>query len=181
MLDQTRHFALVDFPPLLDRPLDPEWPQGVVAQYIVLTYFRELLSHREKVLRNEEVEAVHQIRVAARRTRTALQTLHTLWEGDEPKRFERYLERFATAFNVARDLDVLVLYFEERIADAGDERAQAYRWLLERNRGERAAQQPRLEQALQKMEESAFPALFVAYFSRRPVDLWALGAEHGAG
>jgi len=179
MTEQTRRFALVDFPPLLDRPLDTGWPQGVVAQYTVLRYFRELLSHREEVLRNEDVEAVHQIRVAARRTRTALQTLHPLWDGDEPRRFERYLERFATAYNVARDLDVLIIYFESRLADHGDERAQAYRWLLERTRKERGRQQPRLAQALLKMEEGAFPALFVAYFSRRPFDLWAWGAVRG--
>jgi CHAD domain-containing protein len=175
MSDQ-RHFALVDFPPLLDQPFDTAWPLGAAAQYIVLKHFRELLSHRESVLLGEDVEAVHQIRVAARRTRTALQTLRKLWDSDEVQRFERYLVRFATAFNVARDLDVLVLYFNERIgaAPSGDERLHAYSWLLERNQGLRADEQSHLQQALAKMEESAFPALFVAFFSRRPFDLWAM-------
>jgi CHAD domain-containing protein len=169
----------VEFPPLLDEPLNPEWDLGVAAQHTVLFHFREVLVQRQVVWDNVELEGVHQIRVAARRTRTALQTLRALWSGPEVRRFERYLERFATAFGLARDLDVMILYFEELVATATDERAVAYRWLLERNRLRRVEEQPKLERILRKMEQSAFPAAFVTYFSHMPLDLWALGVQHG--
>ncbi len=168
-----------EFPPLVDEPLNPAWDLGVAAQHTVLLHFREVLKQRQVVWDNTQLEGVHQIRVAARRTRTALQTLAPLWPGPETARFMRYLERFATAFGEARDLDVMIIYFEELLATAEGERAAAYRWLLERNRHTRAQQQPKLEQVLEQMEESAFPVAFATYFSRTPADLWALGGQHG--
>jgi CHAD domain-containing protein len=168
-----------EFPPLVSEPLSPAWDLGVAAQHIVLYHFREVLAQRLVVWGNAELEGVHQIRVAARRTRTALQTLGPLWPEAEVARFEKYLVRFATAFGVARDLDVMILYLEEQLAAAQGERAAAYRWLLERNRHKRQEQQPQLETVLVDMEQSAFPLAFVTYFSRTPCDLWALGAQHG--
>jgi CHAD domain-containing protein len=168
-----------EFPPLIDEPLDPAWDLGVAAQHVVLYHFREVLKQRQVVWDNAQLEGVHQIRVAARRTRTALQTLGVLWPGQETARFGRYLERFATAFGMARDLDVMIIYFEELLATATGERAAAYRWLLERNRHKRAQQQPQLELVLAQMEESAFPVAFATYFAHTPYDLWALGAQHG--
>lgn len=168
-----------EFPPLIDEPLNPAWDLGVAAQHTVLYHFREVLAQRQVVWDNTDLEGVHQIRVAARRTRTALQTLAPLWPGQETARFMRYLERFATAFGIARDLDVLIIYFEELLASAEGERAAAYRWLLERNRRQRIKQQPRLEQVLLRMEQAAFPAAFTAYFASTPYDLWAMEAPHG--
>jgi len=172
-------FAEVEFPPIVDQPLNPGWDLGVAAQHVVLFHFREVLRQRQAVWENVEMEAVHEIRVAARRTRTALQTLRPLWVMPEVGRFERYLERFATAFGAARDLDVLIVYFEELLKDAAGERAAAYRWLLERNRERRALEQPRLERVLTKMEESGFPVAFTHYFSSWPIDLWLTTVPHG--
>lgn len=167
-------FAVVQFPPLLAEPLDPAWDIGVAAQHIVLTHFSELLSWRAPVWRNTDVEAVHQIRVSARRCRTALQTFAVLWPAQQAQRFAAYIARFADSFGTARDLDVMLLWLEEQLAGADSDRAAAYRWLLERNTAKRAAQQPRLEKTLLKLEQDGFPAAFAAYFSRLPIDLWEL-------
>jgi CHAD domain-containing protein len=168
-----------EFPPLVNETLSPAWDLGVAAQHILLLHFREVLAQRQVVWDNIHLEGVHQIRVAARRTRTALQTLGPLWPEAEVERFGRYLERFATAFGVARDLDVMILYLEDQLAAAQGERSAAYRWLLERNQLKRREQQPQLEQVLLDMEQSAFPLAFVTYFSHTPSDLWALGVQHG--
>lgn len=168
-----------EFPPLLSEPLNPAWDLGVAAQHILLCHFRELLKQREVVWDNVQLEGVHQIRVSARRTRTALQTLGPLWPEAEVARFGRYLERFATAFGVARDLDVMILYCEEQLAQATGERAAAFSWLLARNQHKRTQQQPQLEQVLTQLEADAFPLAFVTYFTHTPTDLWALGVQHG--
>jgi CHAD domain-containing protein len=169
-------FAAVELPPLLREPLNPSWDLGVAAQHIVLTHFGEMLGWRSGVWENREVEAVHQIRVAARRCRTALQTFAALWPDRQARRFGDYVARFADAFGTARDLDVMLLWLEEQLQAADSDRAAAYRWLLERNREKRSAVQPQLERTLLKLEADGFPAAFVAYFSHLPVDLWEL--EH---
>jgi hypothetical protein len=171
------HFAPVDFPPLLSQQLDPAWDLGAAAQHIVLTHFREALDHRRGVWEDTEVEAVHQIRVAARRCRTALQTFAALWEHDKAaQKFGDYIARFAERFNTARDLDVMLIWLREQLETADEDRAAGLRWLLERNTAKRRAEQQALEHALLKLERDGLPAAFVAYFSHVPIDLWELGA-----
>jgi len=170
-------FSVVDFPPLLEEPLDPAWDLGVAAQHIVLTHFREMLRRRKGVWVNEAVEDVHQIRVAARRCRTALQTFASLWDEKQAKPFGDYLAKFAEQFNIARDLDVMLIWLREQLETADEDRAVGYNWLLERNGAKRQAEQPKLEKALTKLEKDGFPAAFVAYFSHVPVDLWELNPK----
>jgi CHAD domain-containing protein len=167
-------FSDVEFPPLLEEGLNPAWDLGVAAQHIVLTHFREMLRRRKGVWRNDDDEDVHQIRVAARRCRTALQTFAALWDDKQARKFGDYLARFAEAFNVARDIDVMLIWLREQLESADEDHAAGYRWLLERNTAKRQAEQHRLEKALAKLERDGLPAAFVSYFSHLPLDLWEL-------
>jgi CHAD domain-containing protein len=172
------------FPPILNETLDPSWDLGVSAQHIVLSHFSEVLRWREHVWQNTDVEAVHQIRVSARRCRTALQTFAVLWPGREYKMFSRYIATFADAFGTARDLDVMLIWLNEQVATTSTDRAAAYRWLIERNSERRMLEQPRLERCLLKFESDGFAAAFASYFSRLPQDLWELspvGSEAANG
>jgi CHAD domain-containing protein len=177
--EASPQFAEIALPPVVGLPADPDWDLGTYAQHTILTYFRELLAQRRVVWNNEEVEGVHQIRVAARRCRTALQTFEALWEEGEAGRFAKYLARFADTFGVARDLDVLIIYLTEQLNEVSGERRTAYQWLLRRNVALRAQEQQRLEERLRQFEQDGFPSRLVDYFSRRPRDLWALGEADG--
>ena len=171
-------FTEIEFPPLVNSPADPTWPMGIYAQHTMLVRFKELLAQREVVWLNEDVEGVHQIRVAARRCRTALQTFAPLWPEADVRRFLRYLTSLADAFGTARDLDVMVIYLREQLTSAEGDEAVAYRWLLERNEGLRAQEQPALERVLLRLEEDQFAQALVAYFASTPVDIWALLEGH---
>jgi CHAD domain-containing protein len=169
----------VDFPELIDQPANPEWELGIYAQHNVLTYFRQMLSERTAVLDNVDIEGVHQIRVAARRCRTALQTYTVLWDVKDVKRYRKYLGNFADVFGVARDLDVLLVYLREQLESAEGERRTALNWLLARNQLKRDAEQPHLVEAIRQLDAEGFPEAFVTYFATQPTDLWALEVDHG--
>lgn len=179
MHEASPQFAEIALPPVAGQPADPAWDLGTYAQHTILTYFGELLAQRRVVWENREVEGVHQIRVAARRCRTALQTFEALWEDGEAQRFAKYLGRFADTFGVARDLDVMVIYLREQLAGASGERATAYQWLLRRNVALREQEQRRIEERLRRFEADGIAPRLVEFFSRRPVDLWALGGADG--
>ncbi len=164
-------FSSPRFPANLDTEPSADWQFSHWCQFILLRYMRELLEQREVVWRNEQVEGVHQIRVAARRLRTALQTFSALWDSSAVRQHAKYLARFADTFGVARDLDVMILYLEAQLHGAHRERRAALEWMLERKRRLRAAQQPMLEEALLKLEEDGYPAAFVEFFSSNPCDL----------
>lgn len=165
-------FCDVEFPPAALEPLDCAAAFGPAAQAIVLRHFRELLEQREHVWDNAEVEAVHRIRVAARRTRTALQTFAALWPAGESRPYLDELADFADRFNAARDLDVMIIYLREQLRDAETGRRAALEWLLERNIELRRKEQPKLERALLRFERRKQPQRFVDYFARKPLDLW---------
>lgn len=177
--EQPPSFAAVEFPLLLSAEPDPAWELGIYAQFVVLKYFRDLLAQRSVVWDNQDVEGVHRIRVAARRCRTALQTLGALWDAAEVQRFQKYLSRFADTFGVSRDLDVMLIYLREQLATVQGERRAAYSWLLERNAEKRDAEQPKLKRVLLQLENDGFAQALVAYFSRTPVNLWPMELHHG--
>ncbi|MBN2082175.1 CHAD domain-containing protein [bacterium] len=172
-------FSEPGFPPVINLEADPKWDLGLFAQHTILRMFRAVLAQRQVVWDNVDVEGVHQIRVAARRCRTALQTLDSLWDEVKVEYFRDYLAGFADTFGVSRDLDVMVLYLQEQLAAASGERATALTWLLKRNQAKRAEEQPRLQQVLLRLEADHFPIDFVAYFARAPIDLWRLEVVDG--
>jgi CHAD domain-containing protein len=176
---QPPSFAAVEFPPLLSAEPDPAWELGVYAQFVVLKHFRDLLTQRQVVWDNQDVEGVHHIRVAARRCRTALQTFGALWDAAEVQRFQKYLSRFADTFGISRDLDVMLIFLRGQLATAHGERRAAYSWLFKRNAEKRKAEQSKLESVLLKLESDGFPKVLAAYFSRTPVDLWPMELHRG--
>ncbi len=167
------HFAEVQLPPQVSEPMDCGWSLGISVQCIVLKYFSEMLEQRAPAWSADEVEAVHKLRVAARRTRTALQTFSVLWEGkSEAARHLKALGDFAEAFNMARDLDVMIIYLREQLEKSESENRAALIWLLKRNEQLREKQRPLLHKALAKLEKQRVPEKFVAFFSKYPFDLW---------
>ncbi|MEZ5338431.1 MAG: CHAD domain-containing protein [bacterium] len=170
-------FSMPDFPPLVSAQPDPAWPLGQWCQFILLRYMQDLLAQREVVWRNEQVEGVHQIRVSARRLRTALQTFHALWEPAQVRKHSRYLAEFADTFGVARDLDVMIIYLDSQLHGAHRERRAALNWMLESKRRLRLAQQPELEEALRRLEADEYPRRFVELFSSKPFDIRSGGGQ----
>ena len=167
-LQETPAFEMPRFPAVMDAEPSPDWALGPWCQYILLRYMQELLAQRDVVWRNEQLEGVHQIRVAARRLRTALQTFSVLWDKAAIRRHTRYLADFADTFGVARDLDVMIIYLEAQLHGAHRERRSALEWMLERKRQLRADQQPRLEEALLNFERTGYALEFVDYFKSKP-------------
>lgn len=179
-------FSRPEFPELLGRGLDPRWPVAVAAQWTVLRYLSDMLDQREAAYRAEETEGVHQIRVAARRVRTALQTFRNLWPGREVQSHLELFGSLADIFTAARDLDVMIEYLEAQIESASRANQPALRSLLETARRDRAAEQPQIRGQLEMLERSKLPAKLVRYFSANPCDLaefarsGRLQAGHGA-
>jgi hypothetical protein len=173
-------FTELRFPAVIDQPLGGSQPFALCAQATVLRHFRELLRQREHVMLNDDVEAVHEIRVAARRTRTALQTFGTLWPDSQIKRHLSYLAKLADAFGVARDTDVMVIYIEKQLKTASEPRTEALQFLLRRAKSRRKAEQPELERLLMKTEKGPEGQAFIDYFAGRPLDLWQLSDDSAA-
>lgn len=171
--------AEIEFPAIIDGAADPAWDLGTYAQHAVLKHFRRVLDQREVVWANDGPDGVHDIRVATRRCRTAMQTFSSLWDAPEVKRLARRMGAFAKAFGPARDMDVIIIYLQDKLAQNSGSPDPAAKWLLARNIELRLAGQPRVEAALLDFECEELPAQIVDYFSRHPHDLWSREAPDG--
>ncbi|MHC4947009.1 MAG: CHAD domain-containing protein [Planctomycetota bacterium] len=89
---------------------------------------------------DKEIEYVHQLRVATRRSDAALRIFDRFVPAKQYRRARRRLRRIRRAAGAARECDVHLAILREHRPAAGDERA-AYGFLLKRTRAERRAAQ----------------------------------------
>lgn len=95
----------------------PPKASGKSAGDVVLAYLREqadALKHQDPRVRRGEDDAVHQMRVATRRMRSALQAFGAVVERDDTRELTDELKWLAGVLGEARDLEVL----RARFADA---------------------------------------------------------------
>ncbi|MCE6993501.1 CYTH and CHAD domain-containing protein [Saccharothrix sp. S26] len=97
---------------------------GKSAGDVVLAYLREqadAVKHQDPRVRRGEDDAVHQMRVATRRMRSALQAFGTVVERDETRWLTEELKWLAGVLGEARDLEVLRARFEHAVGRLDDE------------------------------------------------------------
>jgi inorganic triphosphatase YgiF len=87
-------------------PLDPEATVAASFARIAESVMEHLLSNQPAVLRGEEAEGVHQMRVAVRRLRALLVLFGPLLERRTRGRFEEELRHLGDCLGAARDWDV---------------------------------------------------------------------------
>jgi CHAD domain-containing protein len=95
----------------------------------------KLLDWHDEVLRNEDIEAVHKMRVATRRLRATLDAFESCCEPGQFKRVYRRIKKMADLLGSARDTDVMIQGLQaqlEQIAERPDEELAGLHWLIQR-------------------------------------------------
>jgi len=119
--------------------LDCEAPFAVAAAKVVRVRTKEVLAHADGVLDIGEPERVHDMRVATRRLRAALEIFEPCFP---PKRWRKALKRvkvLADALGERRDLDVEIELVEGLAAELDSDGRAGLDRLLDRMREERRA------------------------------------------
>jgi CHAD domain-containing protein len=99
-----------------DIELDPNEPFGVAAAGVVRRRADELFAEQEGVLDTDDIERVHDMRVATRRLRAALEIFADCWVGGMKSEHKAVLEEvkaLADALGERRDPDVQVEELEK--------------------------------------------------------------------
>jgi CHAD domain-containing protein len=137
-----------------DIGLDPQAPFDVAARKAVAVRAQELFDHAENVLDTDDIERVHDMRVATRRLRAALEVFASAFDKDELRPVLRDVKRLADALGERRDPDVHIEEFtklRERFAAAD---RPGIDLLLEELRGNQARGNEILAQALDEARDS---------------------------
>lgn len=119
-----------------------------------------MLSHAPGVRLAEDIEALHDMRVASRRLRAALSMFAPALQDPELKRFEREVKAVTDALGVARDLDVMIETLRELEEELPEgERAGMEQFVTERE-AERRRCQSDVIRALDRLDKLDLLARF---------------------
>ncbi|MBM3493944.1 MAG: CHAD domain-containing protein [Armatimonadetes bacterium] len=81
---------------------------GRFGAQVITDRIAKMLSHSREVRRGTDVEAVHDMRVASRRLRAAIEVFEPAFRGPSYERLEREVKLITDSLSHARDLDVMM-------------------------------------------------------------------------
>src|SRR3954463_4285972 len=129
--------------------LDPFAPFGEAAQRIIAVRGDELFEHSAGVLDTSDIERVHDMRVATRRLRAALEVFSDAFDKLELKPVLRDVKRLADALGERRDPDVHIEEFTKLRANVAAADQAGVELLIQSLEAEQATGNERLAAALE--------------------------------
>ncbi|MBE3560064.1 MAG: CHAD domain-containing protein [Ktedonobacteraceae bacterium] len=113
----------------------------------------KMLEWRDAVLRHEDIEAVHKMRVASRRLRAVLDAYESLCEPEPFQKAYRQVKQLADILGKARDTDVMIASLRTRLEHASSDEQAGLQWLIERLSAYRVQHQRTLDTFLRNLDE----------------------------
>ena len=140
------------------EPISAETPEtfAEAGRRMIWERMHKMLSWHHEVLKNENIEAVHKMRVASRRLRAVLDAYQSICNPKTFKKVYRSVKRTANVLGEARDTDVMIAHLQTHLAHMPEEDAQAgIGWLLARLSDYRQKNQKTLERHLRNFDGDA--------------------------
>lgn len=143
--------------------LGPQTPPRSCARQLILARVAELVQHERGTRAGEDIEALHDMRVASRRLREALEIFQTCFPPKIYGRLYERVRRITRALGRARDADVAVDYFAQLLADRQNVIEQvALQEILRRLTKQQTRRRAEMQQELDKVQ----PADLVIRFEK---------------
>ncbi len=130
-----------------------EEPFAQSGRHMLLERTRKFLEWPKEVLKHEDVEAVHKMRVASRRLRATLDAYESCCDPQIFKKVYRQVKRAADALGAARDTDVMLLNLHAQLEHMKSEEQAGMQWLIARLETFRQQKQQELETFLHTLDE----------------------------
>lgn len=119
----------------IPQAVEQEVPQEAFVQFMrkeVEKRTSKLLDWRGKVLKQDEAEPVHKMRVASRRLRAVMDAYETTSNKKPFKKAYREVKQIADVLGAVRDADVLIKDMQERFEHAASDEQAGIHWFIER-------------------------------------------------
>jgi exopolyphosphatase/pppGpp-phosphohydrolase len=135
-------------------PISPEdEPFAHSGRRKLIERTHKMLELPQEVLKHEDVEAVHKMRVASRRLRATLDAYQSICDPKIFKSAYRQVKGAADALGAARDTDVMLINLHAQLEQVRSEEKDGVEWIIERLNTFRQQKQQELESFLHKFDE----------------------------
>ncbi len=146
-------------------PLRPDEPMSEAGRKTMYTHFLRMLANEAGTRLGEDIEALHDMRVATRRMRAAYRVFAPYFDPKTIKPFNKSLRRTGQTLGAVRDLDVLLEKAEAYRATLPPEQAEALAPLLDDWRAQREVARRTMLEYLDGPAYRRFVAEFQAFLS----------------
>jgi CHAD domain-containing protein len=135
------------------------------ARRVLRRFFGRMLAREDAVSKDDDPEDVHQMRVASRRLRAALQVVEGIYDADAIRRYRRGLRRVAQALADVRDLDVFRGHVLDYLARLPEESRAEIAALVAAVEAQRAQARAALIDDLDERRYRKFKRAFAAFLT----------------
>lgn len=116
---------------------------------------KKFVEWRDEVLKDEDIENVHKMRVASRRLRAALDAYEALYKPKAFKKAYRGVQQAADLLGRVRDTDVMLQHIQEQEEQYSTQEQAGMQWLVGRLKLYRNEQVKALNNFLRKFDDAA--------------------------
>ncbi len=118
-------------------------------------YAKKFLKWPDDVRKQQDIEAVHKMRVASRRLRAALEAFEPCADPKLFKRINRRVKKLADGLGTVRDTDVMISGLSSYMQEMASKEQAGVQWLIDRLKIYHQQEQQALDTELQKLDEDA--------------------------
>lgn len=149
------------------REIFPTDPMAEAGRVIFARQIRRMLSHEAGSRTGEDIESLHQMRVAIRRMRSLFNLIGAHYRPKTTAKYERGLRQTARALGAIRDLDVLILDLQDYQGTLNPDDQAVLAQVIAKLDEWRSANRVRLNQLLDSKRYARFIRGFQR-FAKRP-------------
>src|SRR5437763_11826824 len=130
-------------------------PFAEFGRDILPKYAKKFLKWPDDILKQEDIEAVHKMRVASRRLRAALDAFESCADPKPFKKVNRSVKKLADRLGTVRDTDVMISGLRTYQQDVSSEEQTGVQWLIARLDSYHQQEEQALDAELQTLDENA--------------------------
>lgn len=146
------------------KGIAPDETLEAYARQIIVNYFHEMMSYKEGAKDGTDIEFVHDMRVTSRRLRAAMDNFADCFPKKPFKKHYEKIKAITQTMGVVRDLDVLIVRFQNELTNLTEVEQADIRGLIEHlQRKHQEARQPMLT-LFEELEETDFETEFLEFF-----------------
>jgi exopolyphosphatase/pppGpp-phosphohydrolase len=130
-------------------------PFAEFGRDILPKYAKKFLKWSDEIRKQEDIEAVHKMRVASRRLRSALDAYESCANPKPFKKVNRSVKKLADRLGTVRDTDVMIAGLRTYQQNVPAEEQAGVQWLIDRLESYHQQEEQALDSELQALDENA--------------------------
>lgn len=146
------------------KGIAPDITLEVCARQIIVGYFREMMSHKAGAIDGTDIKFVHDMRVASRRLRAAMDNFADCFEKEPFKRHYKQVRTITRTMGAVRDLDVLIAHFQRELQTLSGVEQGDIQGLIEQLQHEREEARKPMLTLFTELDTNDFGKQFLTFF-----------------